>query len=198
MKKLVLLFALAGTLGVSAAETGADSYIYWMVPEVASGQGGHWGGELFNLDGNNYTAKIAAFAPNTEWTEGGAANYLTIFSSSADNGFTRKGDGVGVTIGADNVPYFASIAGASGSGWTYFVELWNDGVNGGEGQLVARSSAGLLYSEANIVALSGLSAPGMAAWAPQTFVPVPEPNSALLLLIGCATLALRRRKQVVA
>ena len=191
MKKLIFLFALAGALGVSAADT--DSYIYWMVPESASGTGGHYGGETFDLVGGSYTAKIVAFESNKGWSESGGT-YLNVYSSSADNGFEQLPNGAAVKIGDDNVPYFASIATGVGAGYTYFVELWNDG---GLGKVVAHSEEGLPYSEATIVALSGLSAPGAKAWAPTAFVPAPEPNSALLLLIGCAALALRRRRMQI-
>ena len=193
MKKLVLLFALAGTLGVSFAAT--DSFIYWMVSEDATGTGRSAAGPA-DLRGTYY-ARISAFESGQAWTEGGGT-YLNILSSSADNNFASKGDGgVRVTIGADNVPYFANIAGCDEAGWTYFIELWNDGANNG-GKLVARSEEGLHYSQECIVALSGLNAPGAQVWAPVMFVPAPEPNSAMLLLIGCAALALRRRKQVAA
>ena len=192
MKKLILLFALAGTLGVSFAAT--DSFIYWMVSEDATGTGRSAEGPV-DLSGGTYYAKISAFASGQEWTEGGG-KYLNILSSSADNNFASKGESVSVTIGADNVSYFASLAEYAGAGWTYYVELWNDGaVNG---KVVARSEEGLTYAKESIVALSGMNAPGAQVWAPMTFVPAPEPNSAMLLLIGCAALALRRRKQVAA
>ena len=188
MKKLILLSVLSALLNASAE----DSYIYWMVPEIATGTA-----RFDKPIGGSYTAKILAFE-GTEWSEGDG-KLLSIYTAPADGGLgTRvEGDGVSVTIDstANNAAYFANIAG-TGEGWTYFVELYNDG-----GLLVARSSdeASLPYSQESIAALSnGTIATPAKLWAPMTFVPAPEPNSALLLLIGCAALALRRRKQIAA
>ena len=186
MKKLILLSVLSALLNASAE----DSYIYWMVPEIATG--------TVRFDqpiGGSYTAKVLAFEEG-KWSESGG-KLLSIYTASADGGLgTTPVEGVPVTIGSDgnNVAYFANIAG-TGEGWTYFVELYNGGL------LLARSADGasLPYSQESIAALSnGTIATPAKLWAPMTFVPAPEPNSALLLLIGCAALALRRRKQIAA
>lgn len=189
MKKLILLSVLSALLNASAE----DSYIYWMVPEIATGTA------RFDQEiaGSSYTAKVLAFEGG-EWSESGG-KLLSIYTASADGGLGTlvKDGGVSVTIGSDgnNVAYFANIAG-TGTGWTYFVELYNDG-----GLLVARSAdnASLPYSQESIAALSnGTIATPAKLWAPMTFVPAPEPSSGLLLLLGVAGLALRRRKQIAA
>lgn len=189
MKKLLFFIALAGTLGGFAAST--DSYILWMVDKTATGT--ERGGA--SIDGKSYTAKVVALDSNTSWTDqADGKNYLTLYS--IDNTGTQIDGYTGVSVGIrsavsgiQNLQYFANVAGYTG-GYTYFVELWN------EGGVVARSE-GLPYEQASIAALADISTPG-TLWAPKTFVAAPEPNSALLLLIGCATLALRRRKQIVA
>lgn len=188
MKKIILLLAFATSVGVSLA----DSYLYWMVNNDASGTAR--GGDP--LAAGKYYAKVSAFQTGTSWTDQSVGQqYLNIYSFVNGGLGEDLGNetGVEVQIGGsptpDNRHFFANIA-SYGSEYTYFVELWN------EGSVVARSE-GLPYEQASIAALADISTPG-TLWAPMTFVAAPEPNSALLLLIGCATLALRRRKQIVA
>ena len=189
MKKLIWFSVLVAALSASATET-SDSYIYWMLSDDAYGKGG-----LDETDlGGTYTAKIAAFQGSSGWLETGAT-YLNIWSSGAGGvkGTDLGNSGVEVVIGtgADNLPYYVGLASSVGADWTYFVELYND-----RGRLVARSADAdaLPYSKSSIAALDGLGTPGKA-WMPVQFVAAPEPNSALLMLIGCAVLVLRRRKE---
>ena len=181
MKKLIFLSAFAALLNASAE----DSYLYWMVPDNATGVEG------FSIADGTYTAKIRAIQ-NGEW-EYGAGQYLNIYSSVNGGLGQVLENGATVTFGsnADNLPYFVNLASAVGENWKYFVEIYNDS------GIFARSD--LPYSQESIVTLAGIGTPGKLL-APATFVPaaVPEPNSALLMLIGCAALALRRRKQIAA
>lgn len=192
MKKLILFSAILVAFGAFAAD---DSFLYWMVDAKATGT--QRGGQP--LEGGTYTAKIAAFAAGSEWSETGAT-YLDIWGSTSagvTDGRIAAGDvgvrGINISSGAalPNAAYFAQIASGSATDWTYFVELYNDG-----GTVVAHSDA-LSYSSEYFATVAGVGAPG-GAWVASSFVAAPEPNSALLLLIGCATLALRRRKQIVA
>ena len=193
MKKLMLVSVIMALFGAFAAD---DSFLYWMVDANATGT--QRGGQPLE-GGGPYTAKIAAFAAGSEWSETGAT-YLDIWGSTSagvTDARIAEGDvgvsGINISSGASlpNAAYFAKVADGSATDWTYFVELYNDG-----GTVVAHSDA-LSYSSEYFATVAGMGTPG-GAWVASSFVAAPEPNSALLLLIGCATLALRRRKQIVA
>lgn len=184
MKKLIFFFVFGAILNVSA--TAEDSYLYWMVSDKASGWG--WDGNKLN---GEYTAKIVAFKGD-DWA-GTGGTYLEI-GTMDDFASYASVESASVTFGsgANNFQYLAKLA--ADSDWSnfssYFVEIYN------ENQLLAHSDA-LSYTKESIAVLSGLDTPG-SPWMVANFTPAPEPNSALLMLIGCAALALRRRKQIAA
>lgn len=188
MKKLIVCAVLIGATCAFAAE--GDSYLYWMIdPEATITDGG----QQSALPTGPVGVKISAFAPGSDWSYGGSSadNYLTLVKYSRG----KIGDEIGRM--ADNVEYGSQFFAAvpvdyQGLDWTYYVELYNDG------RIFARSDA-LPYSAESIVALAGMGRPG-TLWNVKAFVPaaVPEPSSGLLLLLGVAGLALRRRKQIAA
>ena len=174
MKKVLMFAMILGAASVFAA----DSYLYWLPPD-----------ETMGLNGN-YTAKVIANTGAWAWNgdgTGGAGTYLNLY-----NGVGTDLSGTAATIalgtGADNGTFFADAAGMAGK--TFYIELWNDG-----GTLVGISE-GLAYSSAGLGALAGMGTPG-TLWQGMNFsaAPIPEPNSGLLMLIGCALLGLRRKQK---
>lgn len=175
MKKLIALVALATAFGVRA-----DSYLYWMVGDSVSMKSG----ETTTKDFSGY--KYAAVGV---WnaTTGESAGYLNLFGSN--------GADLGTTIGMKGSSFYANLASFTETGYSFYIELFNDSGS------VGRSEQMLTYSEALAYATSfGTGTPAYQPWTPSSFTTaaVPEPSSALLMLLGCAGLALKRKKQAKA
>jgi len=152
------------------AALGDDSYLYWMI-----------GDDETEASFTYNTVKVRAK------TEEGASSYLNLYYG---NGVAVGGTSVSKDDATSGLPFYASLAGSAGSSYSYVVELFNDSA------LVGLSST-LLYSDAianSYVATvtSTGTFPAMATWEAGSFV-VPEPNSAILLLLGCAAMLLKRR-----
>ena len=172
MRKLMAMAIVA--LGAFAASAD-DSYLYWMVnvdDDTAS---------IFEYD----TVQVRAYETAAGVDSG---NYLTLYYGN--------GNEAGMSVTADaataGLPFYASLASAMGPSFSYVVELFNDGAKVGQ-------SESLLFTEAmveNYVAFATSTGnfPAMATWMAGGFSAVPEPNSAALLLLGYAALALRRKK----
>ena len=142
-----------------------DSYLYWMVGD----------------DAPSYSyARVKDTA---------TGDYLTLWDEWLDSSYgTQVSKSVVDAARNDGEAFYASLNGITKEGSSWVVELYEAGKTD-----PIDSSQPLPYSSAyvnNGIAGGGSSLPAMG-----TSFATPEPNSALLMLVGCAMLGLRRRKQ---
>lgn len=144
-----------------------DSYIYWMVDSSVS---------------SSYSYDYATIKVS------GSDSYLHMY----DPGEDMLLDGpAGTKLAAGESGYFGAFDASSMGAASFLIELWA----GSEANSIA--SAILVYSTAKTG--DSIYTPGAAGGATpysvSGFAAVPEPTSGLLLLIGMAGLALRRKSR---
>ena len=179
MKKLIAILAVALTTGAFAD----DSYLYWMLGSSVSLTDAKAGTTTADFTGYKY-AKIGMVD-----SSGAAQGYLTLYTPSD----LSTGSAAILRDASASVTSYAKLsANASTSGYSYYIELLNDA-----GTFVGRSSQTLDYAGlSSYITSFGVSTPASAAWSPSSFTTaaIPEPTSGLLLLLGLAGLALKRKR----
>lgn len=175
MKKLIALVALATAFGVRA-----DSYLYWMVGDSVSMKSGATE-TTTDFSGYKYAAVGVWNA-----TTGESAGYLNLFGSN--------GADLGTTVGMKGSSFYADLASYT-DGYSFYIELFNDQGSVGRSEDLLSYNAAMEY-----ITSFGTATPPTSKWAPSSFTTaaIPEPSSALLMLLGCAGLALKRKKQAKA
>ena len=165
MKQLLSIVALVLAFAASAE----DQYFYWMLgDEVKIDDKG--------LETGTYYAKISA---------DNGAHYLNLYG---DLGNDAPSFGYLTYDTSDDCPKVFANLGSSPAA-KYLVELYSD---------LGENPIG--YADLSLTGLSdyitsgGMSKPLAGAYEVSAFQSVPEPTSGMLLLLGVAGLALRRRK----
>ena len=170
--------------GLRAADGG--EVIWWLVEDM--------GKITAEKDGVTYNAAaMGVNAARVRYQSGEERGYLSIYASVNNEVHLTMGNGSAASVPGE---YFAALGGLPGESYSFVVELgnWADGSWTG----TAMESASATYSELqkmNAVATWHDTTPVYSQpWKPSGFTVVPEPNSGLMLLIGGALLALRRRR----
>lgn len=182
MKKLVLIAGIAMFATVSQA-----SYLYWQVTSDDYADINVFGGD----------ASVVALAQVTALADGSAANQwqaYQAYGTTYNSEYTQQNTSV-PTAGGVYV-----VSGDFGTGYTYYIELYNS-----SGTLVSRS-AGMTssqltsYTRDEAVSVTSVLSPGstVAVWHGSGYAPVPEPTSAMLMLFGAAFLGLKRKNRSLA
>lgn len=142
-----------------------DMYLYWMIDE----------GEMSAVDLSGYTAKVST-----------GSGYLDLGYAVGQT--SSKALSAPEVIGWDTLAHITSDP----SSMSFLVELWNG--SGDDSKLIYRSEE-KSYDDLlpYISSMLGKATPA-DTYAFKNFYAVPEPTSGLLLLLGIAGLALKRKR----
>lgn len=214
MRKAVSAIAAlaAAVLAAGVSSAGENDVLYWMIDGSA---------QVEQEDGTKVSVStfFSDYAPTTSDSsfaarvrvKGGGVPEDTFLSLYAGDGIVADGSlgvdfedlggywGAGVPEGNQS-PLSAAGYSVGSPEFSFIVELgniaWDDGSGGWSWTTVATSGAAASYNSlGNYIHETFDLSPGKSAvWMPTEFVAVPEPSGGILVVIGTAILALRRRR----
>ena len=199
-KSTVLSIAAALLAAVSFA--GDNDVLYWMVDTGANvtSQDGTTTSTVADFLAGYSQPADSSFAARVRVSGDGVSDdtFLDLFYPGDGDYFRELGD-LGVELDYLSESAMQSPLGSYGSPeYSFIVEIgnvvWSDGGSSGTWTTLATSEA-TSYSDLGrfITQTLSLDIPQSAAWAQPSFAAVPEPSGGLLLVMGVAILALRRR-----
>lgn len=183
MKKLAFILIAFATTATYAD----DSYLYWMINTDEAGNFNYTGVKVKAYEGT-YSSDSGTYL-NIGWNNQG--NFESIDLSQNLGSEAKLGI---AALEQQNTGFYASLSSLGAGTWSYVIELVNDaGVIGHSNALSSDAAASYIATTSGGTGLQSL----VTAWSPGSYS-VPEPNSALLMALGFAAMALRRRKTIKA
>ena len=192
MKKAIrIAFLFAAMLVASrSCEAAEGGEVLWWLVDI-----GYENIEGTYSDGTTVTAKelgVNGARIRYESTNGDYG-WLPLFGLDENDKFVQYEGVNGVLLPAE---YFGSLDGLSAESCTFVLELGN--YQSGKWIGTSLESEAVSYHDLvknNHITQWHETAPSYGTpWTPDNFMVVPEPNSAMLLLLGASILALRRRR----
>lgn len=194
MKKfsIILLATFLNTVFCFAEEGG--ELLWWMIADTSTIIGTDDKGNSF------FASELGVDRARVRYqSESGDYGYLPLWALDENLEFYQEPNSTaGVLLPAE---YYGSLAGLSegSASYSFVIELgnWTDGRWTGimESQ---STSYRQLVTDKHITNWDNIAPVDSTYWAPTSFHIVPEPNSAILVLLGGALLMLRRSKKVLA
>lgn len=196
MIKKFMAFLIAAFTAFSCVAAGEGEVLWWTIGtdyESLSGTA---------EDGSVHTAGSLGVTDARIRYESadGDMGYLTMLGLNDDgsvsiyDGSAGLGGEFGMGVPAE---YFGSLSGLSGTSYSFVLELGN--YANGQWARTSMESQAMSYSsllnDGHISVWSGTPPIDGSPWSPSVYTVVPEPTNGLLVLIGGALLALRRKRK---
>lgn len=179
MKKIIMSALFALSCGGLLAD--GDMYMYWMVESDSTVS--KWGGAAGSIsDIQGLYAKVAV--------AGSEGTYLSLYEQVGSDSY---GNAIQVSdVLGESWPIFANL-GSDYENSTFLIELWSEA----EGGTKEYTSNPISYAATSqyFAQMKNNKATPPVAYGFNSFTAVPEPTSGLLLLLGVAGLALRRKNK---
>lgn len=188
LKRIVFCVLITCASVLRGAEGG--EVLWWMVDDLSSISA--------EKDGVSVTAsELGVNAARVRYETADASGYLPVYGVAGDDVYPTTGTGAAALLPGE---YFSSLGSFTGASYSFVLELGNWS-NGAWVQTSMESTAvsyNDLELDRHIAEWRDTTPVYSQPWTPTSFSVVPEPTGGVLMLLGTALLALRRRRPVAA